>query len=408
MQWATIPPPREEGLPSSVDYVDATYALRSALADALESLDQLVSALEPVSFAGEEGIDVARDLVLANLSWYLLWFFDRAVSMDEPGDRLPHLLADDARAPVKEFVHAKEFFPFFEYLDLCLALVASSFWIISMGDTPHEVAVPIQASLLPIAAQNAMGMLHWIGSHSEALEHAAFHMRLIAAQKFANALESLSGKPLDYMPVAGSPSLGLFEKLASSHPSIHEKFGSRVPLEMEKQLSHILRALGFLVSSTRPGRRRVDVIAASWASPKYTFMVDAKSTKRSYYLPVSDQRAIQEYIAAYRNSSHTQPDLRFALVVSSSPASTLEPKLDNLSAQLGIPVRFISAKNLANIIRGASHPVPASLFLNSILGGPRVLDAEWTEAFVKQSNDQSKSYTDAIEAIYSQAFPTLG
>ncbi|MCJ7566680.1 MAG: hypothetical protein MUO58_03980 [Anaerolineales bacterium] len=401
---AILPPPSKEVLPDDLDSVGVARGLIFLLQDALNISDELCIQMKPVSWQSLGATSsIARDRLLSSLAYYLLWSFDNAIEAGGPDDSVPHILADIANIDFKRIGKAEEFFPFFQYLDLCLALVAGSYWVKLLGDSEILLTSSLQASILPIASRNTAGMLFWIGGPTPVYEHAAFHMRILSATRFSEALDSIKGNPLNFIASPNLPNTNYLARLAAGDPELSELLGARLPLEMEKQITLLLRALGFLVSSTRPGMRRVDVIGASWSGIKYAFMLDAKSSRRPYYFPTSDQRAIKEYVDSYSRATHTQPDLRFVLIASSSPASTLSQKIRHFSSEIGIPLRFISAENLGNISNGIGGAISSTLLLTQILNGPEILDEEWTKNLIQRSKEQEEPFHAAIEAIYNQS-----
>lgn len=137
-----------------------------------------------------------------------------------------------------------------------------------------------------------------------------------------------------------------FLKIAEGDETLSKKLGKKMYNEFESDLSKIFESFGYFVSLTKIGDRRVDLIVSSPNPNSFTFLVDAKSKKTPYNLPVQDERAISEYIQRYQNSRMAVPKLNFFLIVSASPSSHLEEKLKQLGHQCSIPIKFISATDL--------------------------------------------------------------
>ena len=149
--------------------------------------------------------------------------------------------------------------------------------------------------------------------------------------------------------------------LARRDNAMIRKYGTKqVEKIFEQQLALIAQSLGLHVVPTRSGQRTVDLICIS-ADPavRLSFLLEAKTTQRPYNLPRDDARALIEYVNDVRRALTTLPPLQFVLIVGPTASSTLEGKLQRLEIEVGLPVRFCTAADIAQLRELITGPLPA-------------------------------------------------
>lgn len=165
------------------------------------------------------------------------------------------------------------------------------------------------------------------------------------------------------------------DSLAARSLSMRRKYGDkRISFVFEHQLALILQSLGFYVIKTRTGHRTVDLTCVS-PDPRAraTLLIEAKSTCDKYSLPASDERALRDYIRDTRKRLSTLPPLRAAIIVSSKSGPNMQNKLANISAQEGVPVRFLAASELGRIREFLDAPFDHASFIEYVIAAPPVL-----------------------------------
>jgi hypothetical protein len=187
--------------------------------------------------------------------------------------------------------------------------------------------------------------------------------------------------------------------LAKRDPGLAKKYGVKhIEKTFERQLSLIFQSFGFYVVSTRIGKRTVDLVCFSdRQEAKMTFMVEAKTSAGSYGLPTDDERALVDYISDVRSSLPLLPDLKFVLILGHQPAKTLEKKLTNLEARVGIPVRFAAAQDIADLRESMPGPVPPDSFAETILTSPHVIPTGFSQTIVQRYFQKQESLDDFVQ-----------
>jgi hypothetical protein len=163
--------------------------------------------------------------------------------------------------------------------------------------------------------------------------------------------------------------------LAEREPTAVRRYGAkRVERALEQQLAMIFQSLGFYVVPARRGERTVDLVCISGdQANRFTFLLDAKSSRRPYTLPVSDERALAEYIRELPKAIPSISPPRFVIVVGGTPGRTLGRRLSRLQSATGVPVRFLAAREIARLRELAPSLLPMSIFCDHVLEGPTVL-----------------------------------
>jgi hypothetical protein len=170
----------------------------------------------------------------------------------------------------------------------------------------------------------------------------------------------------------------------------------RIEKVFEQQLALIVQSFGLYVVSTRTGQRTVDLICIS-ADPtaRFTFLLEAKTSGRPYTLPRDDARALLEYIREVRGGLTTLPPLHFVLMIGPYPSATLEKKLQGLEAEAGLPIRYCSADELAQLREVVAGPLPLNDFADHLLLASRVVPAGFAQT-MRSRVDELRSSHEAL------------
>jgi hypothetical protein len=199
--------------------------------------------------------------------------------------------------------------------------------------------------------------------------------------------------------------LSELQAIACRDEAVLKRYGERnVAQVFEHQLALIAQSFGFLVVQTRTGTRRVDLVCISPdPTDPYTVLIEAKSTRKPYALPTDDQRALKEYVEEVRRTLVTLPSLRLVLLVGPSAASTLDRKLTDLERKVGTPVRFIGAKDLAELRDRIAGPVPPRPLRDSAIGAAsRILNDQYVTAVVDAVRKTHEAHTKFVDALLTQ------
>lgn len=140
-----------------------------------------------------------------------------------------------------------------------------------------------------------------------------------------------------------------------SNPAVRKYGAKRVERIFEQRLALLFQSLGFTVVQARPGLEAADLLCIS-RTERFSFLVDAKSTKAKYVLPRSDQRALRDYASDFRQKLPDLPPLAMVLIVSWEAAATVPKKLERLQLEMELPVRFVPIKVLSEFSARSSRP----------------------------------------------------
>jgi hypothetical protein len=184
-----------------------------------------------------------------------------------------------------------------------------------------------------------------------------------------------------------------------------KKYGNKqIEKVFEQQLALIVQSFGLYVVSTRTGQRTVDLICIS-ADPtaRFTFLIEAKTSARPYTLPRDDARALLEYIREVRGGLTTLPPLHFVLMVGPPPSATLEKKLQGLEAEAGLPIRYCSADELAQLRAVVAGPLPLNDFADHLLLASRVVPAEFAQTMRSRVDELRSSHEALVRTMLASA-----
>jgi hypothetical protein len=184
------------------------------------------------------------------------------------------------------------------------------------------------------------------------------------------------------------------ELLASRSILMTEKYGQkRVERIFEQKLALLFQSLGFTVIPARPGEAAADLLCIARAE-KFSFLVDAKSTRKEYALPKVDQRALRDYAEDFQTKLPDLPSLDLLLLVGQDAAGTVPKKLEKLEQSIGRPVRFLPASVLIDFRRKLPGPVSPTVFKDALLASRPVIDDSLTE--------RAKTAFDQVVSAYQQ------
>jgi hypothetical protein len=202
--------------------------------------------------------------------------------------------------------------------------------------------------------------------------------------------------PKERGPFSSSIRLTELAPLANRDARMSKKYGNkRIEKVFEQQLALIVQSFGLYVVSTRTGQRTVDLICISADPARFTFLLEAKTSGRPYSLPRDDARALLEYIREVRGGLTTLPPLHFVLMVGPSPSATLEKKLQGLEAEAGLPIRYCSADELAQLREIVAGPLPLNDFADHLLLASRVVPAGFAQT-MRSRVDELRSSHEAL------------
>jgi hypothetical protein len=140
----------------------------------------------------------------------------------------------------------------------------------------------------------------------------------------------------------------------------------------------------------------------SGAREPYTILVEAKTSRRDYFLPTKDARALRDYVAAARVSLSTLPGVELLLVIGPSAAGTLSTKLKSLEADIGIPTRYCDISLLAGLRRRLPGPVPAQQFLRALRLSRHVVSSSAIDAIADEYERLQGSHDQFVRQMLTK------
>jgi hypothetical protein len=249
------------------------------------------------------------------------------------------------------------------------------------------------------------GMFEFVGKiKSKYLEILISYLYGSALEYASNVYDKRGAYNIKHMPGPFSairlPELSL---LANRSDIICTRYGSaKVARIFEKQLALIAQSFGLYVVSTRVGLNTVDLVCISGQpDERITFIIEAKTSKRSYYLPKKDARALKEYVSDLRSSLSSLPPLSFVLILGPDPSSTLQSKLQNLEATITVPIRYMTAQQFANLRENIPGPLPLRIFRQLILSNRHVLPDEIVDSVVHAYKLEQEAHSSFLESMIS-------
>ncbi|HVD39994.1 MAG TPA: hypothetical protein VNC16_03185 [Solirubrobacterales bacterium] len=172
--------------------------------------------------------------------------------------------------------------------------------------------------------------------------------------------------------------------------------------QYERNLALLFQSLGFVTVPALSGEEAADLLCiGKGEDERFTFLVDAKSSKSPYSFPKSDQRALSDYVRQTKRSLSDLPALRCVLLVGNGPAGTVGDKLAALTATVDLPLRFISTGNLVHLRKESPGPVPPSFFLKMLLDSDPVIARADLDRLLERQSSQDRAYADFVREMRS-------
>lgn len=180
-----------------------------------------------------------------------------------------------------------------------------------------------------------------------------------------------------------------FPLLADRTPHLLKKYGLKTVEErFEQQLSLALQSFGFrTVPTTKEGRRGDNICITGGDSP-VAILVEAKTSKHPYNLPVKDERALLEYAQKLKNPSPIIFPLRLILIIGPNPHAKLAKRLKRLEAAARVPVRYCSAAALAAFLRLPPTGVTTEDLFEAFLVDDRIISTEHLLSISSKSQER--------------------
>lgn len=366
---------------------------------------QLVKKPDIVNSLPESGFEMGKievkpskkntyKTILIKLSYFSLYCLTQLKSEDE---YFSDALANPIKKPEYSEALDQEILTLYFLIIHSAGLVSACIWIenFSEDEIPYKLRFIFIQPLLSYTAT----ILDY-KSNDPILEWGAHILRSICAHALLETKNHFHKESFESLiHNENSFNRRRFLKIANGDEKIRKKFGAKMYIEFEKQIAKIFDAFGFFVSPTSIGKRRADIIVVTQKPNAYTFLVDAKSCKGNYSLPTTDSRAIKEYILSQKESLDIMPPLKFFLIVSSSPSKTLESKLKKLSNEVCLPIKFVSALDLCDVIESSNWSIYSQSFLTSIIESGPILDKDWGKRLVQSIKQKKKAFTKYTELL---------
>ena len=128
-------------------------------------------------------------------------------------------------------------------------------------------------------------------------------------------------------------------------------------------------------------------------------MVEAKTSKRAYSLSLRDSRAIGQYVTDAESGLTTLPPLKFVLLLAHRAASTMNKKLVEAEASIGLPLRFATASQIAQLRESVPGPLPPAAFLGEVLRSPSILAGDFVGNVAKSYDVAQGAHVDFAEKL---------
>lgn len=197
--------------------------------------------------------------------------------------------------------------------------------------------------------------------------------------------------------------LGELDQLSKRGAAVSEKYGAKqVERRFERHLALLFQTFGFVTIPALSGEPAADLLCIGKdGSTGFTVLIDAKSSKRPYVLPKSDQRALLDYVRETVRTLADLPPLRLALIVGNGPANTVEDKLARLEVEANLPLRFVTAEDLATFRKQHDGLVRLDLLLDMLLNGEKVLQTKDWEELLSRHEDLQNTYSEFVRSMRS-------
>jgi hypothetical protein len=271
---------------------------------------------------------------------------------------------------------------------------ARSTAVLALEEVAHDTATRLVGSLM----QREKGDIEWRLRVS--LAHSAFRIMNFAYHMLANRPKSVEKKK-SYL------SLNVHELslLAGRDTFATEKYGlKRIEKEFEQQLSLLFQSLGFFVIAASPGERTVDLICVpTTPEPLGVLLVDGKTSTHPYALPVSDQRALIEYVERIRRTGMSLPRVTDVLLVGPKAAPGLIDRLRRFQAEINAHVRYCPAELLEDLREALMGTVNQAEFIQALRLCTGVVDKQLIDQLIAREQSKSQAVTDLVRTFVGDA-----
>jgi hypothetical protein len=205
------------------------------------------------------------------------------------------------------------------------------------------------------------------------------------------------------------PWLKELAQLSERNAVLVDKYGDKqIEKRFEQQLTILFQTFGFLTVPAVSGEPVADLLCVCREGPeKFSFLVDAKSSKRPYSFPKADQRALLEYVQETKRSLIDLPPLRFAVLVGHGPGSTISAKLKELEGKAGIPLRFIAAADLAHLRGRHTGALRLDFFLETMMQATPVVSTDAWEQMLNRQSEFHETYTQFVRKMRTVGISAL-
>jgi hypothetical protein len=188
--------------------------------------------------------------------------------------------------------------------------------------------------------------------------------------------------------------------LSRRDPAVQRRLGAgMIEGQFERHVALLFQTFGFVTVPALSGEAAADLLCIGHAPEKFTLLVDAKSSRRPYFLPKDDQRALAAYTRETTRSLVDLPELKLVLLVGHGPAGTVGAKLEKLEAELGMPMRFVDVEHLTDLRKRQSSPLRLDFFLEALLRGDRVLTARSFDGLRERHSALQETYSSFVRGI---------
>jgi len=348
----------------------------------------------------EPSSEIAYRVLLVSLAYYSVYCLERV--NDQDGENLTDALGLAMRPSMFEIEPDDELVSFSFAAKHAISISAAAYWLRALS-VPASVSAIMQYHFLKPIASSA-GVLLSVSDPMEPVSNWGVSLLSRYAGRIVLDCTDKIGHQnlLDYALTESNVNTSRLVRLAKNDTQLQEALGAQLYTEFENQLVLLFRSIGYLVSHTRHGQKRVDLVVAAPPPCPYTFLVEAKCCQSTYSLPASDERAIQDYVTTYQQASLTLPKLKFVIIVSSKPSKTMAKKLMRLSSSEGIPFRFVAAQELAQLRHRVSGVIPPSLLLDSMLSSEPILGELWIGKLVGRIANYGELFDLTVTNVFGE------
>jgi hypothetical protein len=180
-----------------------------------------------------------------------------------------------------------------------------------------------------------------------------------------------------------------------------EKYGEKgLEREFERQLSLLFQSFGFYVVTASPGERAVDLVCVPTSpQPAGVLLIDGKTSKHPYKLPVADQRALKEYFEHVCRTVTSLPRVTDILIVGPAPSTSLSERVRTLETELQVSVRYCPVAVLEDLREGLLGAVNHFDFFNALRLSSHVVGKQHIKELISRQRSKSDSVADLVKTF---------